>query len=76
MIAKYGKYEVSGKDLVEVANKLSNHMDIGNIVSDESGVATLVLKAVVRTKAEIVSRLKRAEKEGVEGKPAVAKVEL
>lgn len=76
MTARYGKYEVSGADLTEVANKLSNHLGIGDVARDEGDVATLVLKAVVRTKAEIVSRQKRAEKEGKEGKEATPKVTL
>ena len=76
MIAKYGKYEVSGKDLTEIANKLSKHLGIETIATSDSDVATLVLKAVVRTKAEIVSRQKRAEQEGKEGKPVTPKVTL
>ena len=76
MIAKYGKYEVEGKTLVEVANKLSNYLELGNIADNDDDVATLVLKAVVRQKAEIVSREKRAEREGKEGKPAQPKVRI
>jgi hypothetical protein len=76
MIAKYGKYEVSGNNLVEVANKLSNHLKIGNIATTDADISTLVLKAVVRTKAEIVSREKRALEEGKEGKVATPKVQL
>ena len=76
MIAKYGKYEVSGNDLVTIANKLSEHMGLGKIASDNDDIATLVLKAVVRTSAEVVSRNKRAEKEGTEGKPATPRITL
>lgn len=76
MIAKYGKYEVSGADLTEIANKLSSHLEIGEIARDESDVATLVLKAVVRTRAELVSRQKRAEAEGKGGKEVAPKVTL
>ncbi len=76
MVAKYGKYEVSGTNLIEVANKLSQHLGIGKVATSDEDIATLVLKAVVRQKAEIVSREKRAEKEGKEGKPATPKVQL
>ncbi len=76
MVAKYGKYEVNGTTLVEVANKLSEYLQIGKIASDNDDVATLVLKAVVRTKAELVSREKRAEKEGKEGKATAPRVTL
>ena len=64
MVVTYGNYKVSGKDLVEIANKLSNHLGLGDVAKDEDDIGRLVLKAVVRIKAETEARRKRAEKEG------------
>lgn len=76
MIVKYGKYEVEGKDLLEVANKLSNYLEMGDIATSEGDVNTLVLKAVVRVQAERNARAKRLEKDGIEGKAVAPKVTL
>jgi len=62
----YGKYKVSGANIVEVANKLSNHLGLGDIAHSEDDTNKLVLKAIVRVKAETEARRKRAEKEGKE----------
>ncbi|RLF07096.1 MAG: hypothetical protein DRJ64_03650 [Thermoprotei archaeon] len=64
MLVSYGSYDVEGKNLVEIANKLSNHLGLGDVAKNEQDIGRLVLKAVVRIKAETEARKKRAEKEG------------
>ena len=68
MVVTYGKYRVTGKNIVEVANKLSNHLGLGDIAQSEEDTNRIVLKAIVRVKAETEARKRRAKKEGKEVK--------
>ncbi len=59
----YGKLRISYSSLEELAKKIANYLEIDTLPIDYA-----VVKAHIRVKAELVSREKRAGKEGKEVK--------
>ena len=62
----YGNIRITGKTQMEIANKFSNFLEMGDIVKTDNDVNYLIVKAVKRTHAERVSAKKRLAKEGKE----------
>jgi len=65
--AVYGNYRLQASSESEAISKLNNFankLEIPTQVKDINDVFSLAIKALIRIRAEYVSRLKRAQKEG------------